>query len=345
MDPLTQGALGAAVAQLAVGRRLGRRTWLYGCLGGLAADLDIFIRSATDPMVGIEYHRHFTHSLAFIPVGGVIVALPWLLRSGFTGKGRLILAATTVGYATHGILDCCTSYGTMWLWPFSDMRVAWSFISIIDLLYTVPLLVGVWLSARSRAGPSGSLRPVAIGFAIAHLYMAACGIQKLRALGLRDQLAAERGHVVERSFVQNLLMTNIAWRSIYLYEGRIYADAVYTPWFGPSVVREGESRTRGREGDLPPEVVADPRTRRGFEVFSWFASDWYLVESEGPAAKVCDVRYSVDPAGFAPFWCAALDPGAPTPVARTNGGVDRSDRVGGLLNASFFPPEDARTLP
>ncbi|MDB2316436.1 metal-dependent hydrolase, partial [Luminiphilus sp.] len=31
-----------------------------------------------------------------------------------------------VGYATHGLLDACTTYGTMLLWPFSDARIAWS---------------------------------------------------------------------------------------------------------------------------------------------------------------------------------------------------------------------------
>jgi inner membrane protein len=230
----------------------------------------------------------------------------------------------------------------MWLWPFSDMRVAWSFISIIDLLYTLPLLLGVWFSARSK---SSSIRPVLLGFALAHAYMAACGVQKLRALALRDRLAAERGHVVERSFVQNLLMTNIGWRSLYEYDGSIYADALYTPWFGPSVVREGESRVLGRERDLPPDVLADARTRDAFEIFRWFSSEWLVVDRGEGTASVCDVRYSVQPGGFEPFWCTRLDPDSPTPVARTSSGFDRSDRVGGFINASFFAPIDAREIP
>ena len=38
----------------------------------------------------------------------------------------------TAGYATHAVLDACTTYGTMLLWPFSDARFAWNTISIID---------------------------------------------------------------------------------------------------------------------------------------------------------------------------------------------------------------------
>ncbi|SVD24497.1 uncharacterized protein METZ01_LOCUS377351, partial [marine metagenome] len=75
MDPLAQGIAGAALAgscsrekdeaRLAIG---------VGFLAGLAADLDVFIRSSSDPLLRLEFHRQFTHSLVFIPVGGLFVA-------------------------------------------------------------------------------------------------------------------------------------------------------------------------------------------------------------------------------------------------------------------------------
>src|SRR5688572_29522369 len=122
MDPITQGALGAAAAQLGTSHRLGRRAWLYGAAGGMAADLDVLIRSSSDPLLAIEYHRHFTHSLAFIPVGGLLAALPWVLRKRHRPQARWIALATTLGYATHGLLDAFTTYGTQLLWPFSSHR-------------------------------------------------------------------------------------------------------------------------------------------------------------------------------------------------------------------------------
>ena len=83
MDPVTQGALGAAASVALLGRRSpvsAPALAAMGWLGGMAADLDVLIRSSSDPLLAIEYHRHFTHSLAFVPLGGLIVALPWLLR-------------------------------------------------------------------------------------------------------------------------------------------------------------------------------------------------------------------------------------------------------------------------
>ena len=80
MDPFTHALLGASVAQFAFGRRLPRRAWLIGAGAGLVPDLDFFIRSASDPLLNIELHRQFTHALAFIPVGGALSGLPWMLR-------------------------------------------------------------------------------------------------------------------------------------------------------------------------------------------------------------------------------------------------------------------------
>ena len=79
MDPISQGALGAAAVQAAVGHRLGGRAWVVGAAAGMAPDLDVLLRSASDPLFGLVMHRHFTHSLAFVPLGGALVMLPFLL--------------------------------------------------------------------------------------------------------------------------------------------------------------------------------------------------------------------------------------------------------------------------
>ena len=68
MDPLSQAVVGAAVPQsFAPRQHLGTIT-LLGALAGMAPDLDVLIRSSTDPLLFLEYHRQFTHSFFFIPL-------------------------------------------------------------------------------------------------------------------------------------------------------------------------------------------------------------------------------------------------------------------------------------
>jgi len=41
---------------------------------GLLADSDVLIHSSSDPLLTIEYHRHFTHSVFFVPIGVLLAA-------------------------------------------------------------------------------------------------------------------------------------------------------------------------------------------------------------------------------------------------------------------------------
>src|SRR5690606_3538084 len=104
-------------------------------------------QSSKDPLYGLIFHRHFTHSYVFIPIGALMVAL--LFWSFFRKRNysfKKIYAACIVGWATHGTLDACTSYGTQLFWPFNNVRVAWDNVSIIDPIYTLPLIIGFMIS-------------------------------------------------------------------------------------------------------------------------------------------------------------------------------------------------------
>jgi len=150
LDTLTQGLLGAALAQSAAKPEETRIAGVIGTFAGISADLDVLIRSSSDPLLTLEYHRHFTHSLFFVPVGALIVALVlWpFLRSGLA-FGRIYVFAL-LGYSLSGALDACTSYGTHLLWPLTDERFAWNLIAIVDPLFTLALLIAVAVALMNR---------------------------------------------------------------------------------------------------------------------------------------------------------------------------------------------------
>ena len=117
MDPLSQAALGAAAAQSGGAGRVTHHALWIGALSGMAPDLDVFIRSDVDPLLALEYHRQFTHSLLFIPIGSLICAIVFypLVRAQLHFKQVWLFSA--LGYGTHGLLDACTTYGTQLFGP------------------------------------------------------------------------------------------------------------------------------------------------------------------------------------------------------------------------------------
>ncbi len=299
MDPITQGALGAAVAQGVLGERRGQtRVWLYGALSGMAADLDVLIRSSADPLLATEYHRHFTHSLAFVPVGGALVALPFLFRRtegkvGLRPDAKLVLLACWLGYLTHGLLDVFTSYGTMLLWPFTNARYAWDGISIVDPIVTVPLLIGVVLTRRRAHKKFARAALLFMG-----LYFGLGAFQHHRALSAQAALAAARGHAPERPRCMPGLATLTGWRGIYVHQGVLYADEVHTPWSGAATARPGESA---------PLATAWPQHPEAFERWRHFA-DGYIAWHDGPDGRFLgDERYGRRPGALDPMWGLGVD--------------------------------------
>ena len=63
---------------------------------------------------------------------------------------KTIYIASFLGYATHGLLDACTSYGTLLFWPFSNERVTWNNISIVDPIFTIPVLILIGAAIKTK---------------------------------------------------------------------------------------------------------------------------------------------------------------------------------------------------
>jgi inner membrane protein len=286
MDPITQGLLGAAVSQALFTRQLGRRAWWLGALGGMAPDLDIFIRSAGDPLLLLLYHRQFTHSLLFIPIGGLIIGgLLLLIGKSLRRQWRWVLLACTAGFASHGILDAMTSYGTVLLWPFSHQRFAWDVISIIDPLYTGILVIGVVLSAYWCRR-----QPAVFALILSTAYLGLGFYQHQRVMSLQTQLAARHGHVPVQMRAIPQLASLTRWRTLYRSDNQFYVGTARVPLSGKGRITSAMRLTAFAENDLPAYIKESSQLYRDFNVFQWFTNDSLSVAQWRPLILI-DARY------------------------------------------------------
>ena len=77
MDSLTQIVLGAAVAELTIGRKVGNRAIVWGAAAGTIPDLDVYAGFFFDDLTKNEMHRAFSHSLFFCLIAAPIFS--WLV--------------------------------------------------------------------------------------------------------------------------------------------------------------------------------------------------------------------------------------------------------------------------
>ncbi|TCK68981.1 inner membrane protein [Winogradskyella wandonensis] len=150
MDSLTQIVLGAACGEAVLGKKIGNKALLFGAIGGTIPDFDVFVGALlhSNEIQAMAFHRGFMHSILFSVIGAFTFG--WLFFKLYN-KGKR--KQTTIlqdwqklffwSLFTHPILDSFTPYGTQLFSPFSDYRVAFNTIAVVDPLYTIPFLISL----------------------------------------------------------------------------------------------------------------------------------------------------------------------------------------------------------
>lgn len=359
MDPFSQAVLGGAVAQLFFHRRLGRRAFVMGAIGGAVPDLDIVYQA--DQWSSWVHHRGITHSLFFPLVAGPILALgAWTLRKwNGARKGRspdqpgdfaAYIMVWVLAILTHPLLDLVTPYGTQLLLPFSDQRFAINAMAIIDPVFTVPLAISAAIAILmpKRVPLVVGAAAVALLFSIGFIYYAWTlnnrvvdfANSQLQAEGITD--AKVSGYpTVFQAFLRRVLVE----RSNEVRVGYISA-------WQPSPI--------AWQSFQPPQhpLIDKVKGSHGGQILHWFSMghDYYRIVEQDAHVVIegHDLRYGIPGPADLGFWGvrAVFDKdGTPVmPVARFTSrprlnmaGVKLIfDAAGGNRQNQFFTRKDLR---
>ena len=159
MDPVTHGIAGSLLGKSFFSKRHSRVAIFAATLGAVFPDVDTVADVVSrDPLAIVRFHRGITHSFFGLPF--FAAALAWgtrriARRLGWDAPSWAMLTLIYgTGILSHILMDGTTSFGTRMWTPFSQRRVAWDLIFIIDLIFTAILLapqVVAWVySDRER---------------------------------------------------------------------------------------------------------------------------------------------------------------------------------------------------
>jgi inner membrane protein len=302
MDPLSQGVVGVVAAQQTANRKHLLIASALGFFAGMSADLDIFIKSSQDPLFSLEFHRQFTHSILFMPFGGLICALffyyLFLQKKDISFKQTYIYS--TLGYATHGLLDACTTYGTQLFWPFTNDRIAWNTISIIDPLFTLPILFLILFAVIKN---NKKYSYVALSWVL--IYSSLGFIQKDRSIDAGKKLAQSRGHEVINIEAKPSFANIIVWKTIYTTQTHYYIDAVRAGL--NTRVIEGVKIGKFNIQKSFPWLDPQSQQAKDIERFRWFSNGYIAISHNNPN-HIIDIRYSMLPNEGHGLWGIELNP-------------------------------------
>ena len=285
MDSLTQAALGAVVGEVVLGRKLGWKAAAWGAFFGTFPDLDVIALPFLEPAVGIRWHRGLSHSILVFSLASIFLA-PFLVRchrsQAVTARemGLLVFWA----WSTHVLIDCFTTYGTQIFEPFSDARVAMDLMFIVDPLFTLPLLVGLFLALRLPVGSPSRRRISMVALLLSTLYAGlAFGMKTWVTSELRQSLAGreEAGHLVQ---VAPGSFNIILWRGLLETENS-FQITYWSPFDSGEPVIETIPKNRDLADEFAEEEV--------MTALRWFSREcWVARRGRSGALVIIDLRFT-----------------------------------------------------
>ena len=165
MDTVTHGLTGWLIAR-AIPSGPGRKEATAAVvIGSLLPDADN-VASLFGSELYLRIHRGISHSFTGVGVSSLLIALLLYKYGKWKDLKKLYLLAL-LGQLSHIALDLLNSYGTQIFQPFSDARVSFDLLFIVDLIFTGIIVLGLFLSRYrpSRARAALAILAAYVGFA------------------------------------------------------------------------------------------------------------------------------------------------------------------------------------
>lgn len=315
MDSVTQIALGAAVAEATIGRRIGNRAIVWGAIAGTLPDLDVLVPLG-DVVKDFTYHRSATHSLFVLALATPLLA--WIIgriHADTRAHSRRLMLAIYLVFATHALLDSLTAYGTQIFWPLSNTPVSLSTVFIIDPAYTLPLLIGVIAAlAMTRQNNRGHLIN-RFGLIASTVYLAWTLVAKeivdhniKYALRIQDI-------AYQKVFSTPAPFNTLLWRAV-VRDERGYYEAYYSLLDDDPDIHFSYYPSRE---DLLTEIADHWPVQR----LQWFSRGFYSVSERQGDIVISDLRMGLEPGYAFQFKVGEISNPHPRPVAAEQLVVER----------------------
>ncbi len=173
---------------------------------------------------------------------------------------------------THPILDCFTMYGTQLFAPFSDMRVAWSTISVADPLYTVPFITCLIIaSCYNRSSPKRRIWNY-LGIALSSAYLVFTAFNKNKIESIYEESLAKQGISYERYVTSPSILNNVLWTCTLEAE-----DSYYQGQYSLFDTKEINFVPIKKNHQLLKNIDTDPTIK----TLRWFCEDYFNVQELG----------------------------------------------------------------
>lgn len=186
---------------------------------------------------------------------------------------------------THTLLDCFTTYGTQLFLPFTNARVAWDTVHVVDPFYTLPFMICLIVAMFLKRSSKKRIKWAYGGLLISSIYLLMTFYNKSQIRSSFEEQLIQEGIEYKRIFTTPTFFNNILWFCVAEIDGGYVHGYI-------SLLDEPGVKIPIIESKGNHELTQEINDEHLLSTLSWFSNDYYLVEKTTPKLwKWKDLRF------------------------------------------------------
>ena len=209
-------------------------------------------------------------------VMGFFLIKKWFSKNKIAWKEEPTVKEWTImfffGILTHWLIDACTSYGTQIFEPFSNYRISFNNIAIVDPLYTLPLLFALIIlifikNPRSRAIINWT------GLGLSTLYMAFTFYAKSLANSAFTESLKKQNIEFVDYISYPTIFNSLLWQITVRSENAFY--------YGVYSIMDKDKNVEFTKLPKNHDLLEPYKDEHYVKILTWFAQGYYNVTDQG----------------------------------------------------------------
>lgn len=283
MDSVSHIVIGAAIGETFLGRKIGRWGMLLGAIAKSAPDFDLFYTGLNDPRAYMCDHRAYTHSIFIEALYAIPIA--WLLVKLFKQKvpfKQMLLFMLTCLWG-HSLLDWCTNFGTQLLLPFTNENYSLNTLAIVDLLFTIPMLIIVLIAVFYKENAARRNRLAQAALIYCFVYLGFTFFNKSRAEKTAQESIAKNHIPVTAHMTNPTMLNNILWYSV--------ASNDSTVFIGEFSLLHTQNPITWHSYPRNQYLMNECKSKNDVAILKWFSDPYTIAEANGDTLNVYAVKF------------------------------------------------------
>lgn len=256
---------------------------LLGAVAKSIPDFDLFVTGLADPRAYMCDHRAHTHSLIFEALYALPIA--WLLVKLFKQKvsfNRMLLFMLACLWG-HSLLDWCTNFGTQLLLPFTNENYSLNTLAIVDLLFTLPMLIMTLIAVFYKKNEMRRNRLAKASLIYCFIYLGMTFINKAQAENVVKESIEINKIPVTAHMSNPTMLNNVLWYAV--------ASNDSTVFVGEFSLLHKHDPIKWRSYQRNQQLIQQCKSKKDVEILRWFSDPYTIAQTNEDTLNVYAVKF------------------------------------------------------